>query len=835
MSDYLVITGMSGAGRSTAAAALEDAGLVRDRQHAALAADRGGRGRGPARVHPGPGGARARPGGGARVEEALPAIDALRAQGHRVQLVYLDAPQDVLVRRFEGTRRRHPIAERQVAEAIADERRLLEPVRGTGRRRRRHRRAQRQPAAPARHRALRRRLGARACACRWCPSGTSTACPSTPTSSSTAASCPTPTGSRSCGPCRGSTSRCATSSSARTRRAPFLDRVDDLVGALLPAFEEEGKSYLTIALGCTGGRHRSVALAEELGAPAAGTRGARPSSSTGTSTDERKGPGPRVVAVGGGHGLAATLRAVRLYAGEITAVVSVADDGGSSGRLRRQLDIMPPGDLRKCLVALAEEGSALAAAFEQRFEAEELAGHALGNLVIAGLMAALRRPPEGPRRGRPAARGGGPGGARRLGAGGAQGRGRRRGRSRARPRSCAPPHIRRVSLVPADPPASPVALARAGRGRPGRGRPRVAVHERAGGRGGARAWPRRIRRSPGRRVYVANLRPEGEETAGFDVADHVAALAAHGVEVDVVVADPAAIALGDARRARWWTRRWPRPTGGPTTRRDWRPPSAVWSDRDLMTVRVGINGFGRIGRNFLRAARAQGADVEVVAVNDLTDAATNAHLLRYDTTHGRFGGEVRGRGRRTSWWRAERIRVLAERDPKALPWEELGVEVVVESTGRSPPAPTPPPTSRAGAERVVISAPSKDADATFVMGVNDDSFDPARHVVVSNASCTTNCFVPMVKVLDDAFGVRNGLMTTVHAYTNDQNLLDLPHEDLRRARAAAQNIVPASSGAARATGLVLPAMQGRLDGAALRVPVGGRVDHRLHRPGARAP
>jgi glyceraldehyde 3-phosphate dehydrogenase len=237
-----------------------------------------------------------------------------------------------------------------------------------------------------------------------------------------------------------------------------------------------------------------------------------------------------------------------------------------------------------------------------------------------------------------------------------------------------------------------------------------------------------------------------------------------------------------------------------------------------MTVRVGINGFGRIGRNFLRAARAQGADVEVVALNDLTDAATNAHLLRYDSTHGRFGAEVRAEGDHIVV-DGRPIRVFAERDPKALPWEELGAEIVVESTGHFTSRSAAATHLEGGARRVVISAPSKDADATFVMGVNDDTFDPARHVVVSNASCTTNCFVPMVKVLDDAFGVRNGLMTTVHAYTNDQNLLDLPHSDLRRARAAAVNIVPASSGAARATGLVLPAMAGRLDGAALRVPV----------------
>jgi glyceraldehyde 3-phosphate dehydrogenase len=237
-----------------------------------------------------------------------------------------------------------------------------------------------------------------------------------------------------------------------------------------------------------------------------------------------------------------------------------------------------------------------------------------------------------------------------------------------------------------------------------------------------------------------------------------------------------------------------------------------------MTIRVGINGFGRIGRNFLRAARAQGADVQVVAVNDLTDAATNAHLLRYDTTHGRFGAEVRAEGDHIVV-AGERIRVLAEREPKALPWGELGVQVVVESTGRFTTRDDAAAHLEGGAERVIISAPASGVDATFVMGVNDHTFDPARHVVVSNASCTTNCFVPMVKVVDDAFGIRGGLMTTVHAYTNDQNLLDLPHKDLRRARAAAENTVPASTGAARATGLVLPNMQGRLDGTALRVPV----------------
>jgi glyceraldehyde 3-phosphate dehydrogenase len=237
-----------------------------------------------------------------------------------------------------------------------------------------------------------------------------------------------------------------------------------------------------------------------------------------------------------------------------------------------------------------------------------------------------------------------------------------------------------------------------------------------------------------------------------------------------------------------------------------------------MTVRVGINGFGRIGRNFLRAARHQGADLEILAVNDLTDAATNAHLLRYDTTHGRFAGDVRAEGGDLVVDGA-RIKVLAEREPKALPWGELGVDVVIESTGRFTNRAAAAAHLEGGARRVLISAPAADVDATIVVGVNDGEYDPTRHQVVSSASCTTNCFAPMVKVIDDAFGIVSGLMTTVHAYTNDQNLLDLPHKDLRRARAAARNIVPASTGAAKATGLVLPSMQGRLHGTALRVPV----------------
>jgi glyceraldehyde 3-phosphate dehydrogenase len=237
-----------------------------------------------------------------------------------------------------------------------------------------------------------------------------------------------------------------------------------------------------------------------------------------------------------------------------------------------------------------------------------------------------------------------------------------------------------------------------------------------------------------------------------------------------------------------------------------------------MTVRVGINGFGRIGRNYLRAARAIGADIEVVAINDLTSAETLAHLLKYDSTHGRFGSEVKVDSTQIILDSGP-IAVLAERDPLKLPWGELGVDVVIESTGLFTTRETAAAHLSGGAKRVIVSAPASGVDATFVMGVNDHEFDPEVHVVVSNASCTTNCFAPMVKVLDDAFSIESGLMTTVHAFTNDQNLLDLPHKDLRRARSAPVNIVPASTGAARATGLVLPSMQGRLDGSAFRVPV----------------
>ena len=238
-----------------------------------------------------------------------------------------------------------------------------------------------------------------------------------------------------------------------------------------------------------------------------------------------------------------------------------------------------------------------------------------------------------------------------------------------------------------------------------------------------------------------------------------------------------------------------------------------------MAVRVGINGFGRIGRNFVRSILEQGTDdLVVVAVNDLVPTETNAHLLKYDSTQGTLAQAVACTENSISVGDLT-FRVFAERDPKELPWGDIGVDVVVESTGIFTDRDQAAAHLDGGARRVVISAPAKGADATFVMGVNDDTFDPDAHVVISNASCTTNCFVPMVKVLDDAFGVEKGLMSTVHAYTNDQNLLDLAHRDLRRARSAPVNIVPASTGAARATSLVLSSMKGKLDGSALRVPV----------------
>src|SRR5829696_10457695 len=222
-----------------------------------------------------------------------------------------------------------------------------------------------------------------------------------------------------------------------------------------------------------------------------------------------------------------------------------------------------------------------------------------------------------------------------------------------------------------------------------------------------------------------------------------------------------------------------------------------------MTVRVGINGFGRIGRNFYRAARTAGADIDVVAVNDLVPPETNAHLLQFDSTLGRLDVEVRATDDGIHVG-DDSFKVFAERDPKALPWDDLGVDVVIESTGIFTDGQKAAAHIEGGAKRVIISAPASNVDATFVVGVNDDTFDAASHTVVSNASCTTNCFVPMVKVLDDAFGIDKGLMTTIHAYTNDQGLLDVVNKsgDLLRMRAAAQSIVPNSTGAAKATSLV---------------------------------
>jgi len=240
-----------------------------------------------------------------------------------------------------------------------------------------------------------------------------------------------------------------------------------------------------------------------------------------------------------------------------------------------------------------------------------------------------------------------------------------------------------------------------------------------------------------------------------------------------------------------------------------------------VTVRVGINGFGRIGRNFYRAASAAGrlgADIEVVAVNDLTDNKTLAHLLKYDSILGRFPAEVTYDDENIVVG-GTAIRALAERDPAALPWKDLGVDVVIESTGFFTKAADAHKHVDGGAKKVIISAPASDEDITVVMGANDDLYDPAQHTIISNASCTTNCLAPLAKVLNDTFGIEKGLMTTIHAYTQDQNLQDGPHKDLRRARAAALNIVPTSTGAAKAIGLVLPELKGKLDGYALRVPL----------------
>ena len=237
-----------------------------------------------------------------------------------------------------------------------------------------------------------------------------------------------------------------------------------------------------------------------------------------------------------------------------------------------------------------------------------------------------------------------------------------------------------------------------------------------------------------------------------------------------------------------------------------------------MATRVGINGFGRIGRNYLRAELAKGTDLQIVAVNDLSDPASLAHLLKYDSVTGRLNQDVTVDGQNIIVG-GNVIKVLAERNPEDLPWKELGVDIVIESTGRFTEAEKAKAHIKAGAKKVIISAPATGEDATFVLGVNDELYDNEKHHIISNASCTTNCLAPLAKVFNDTFGIVNGLMTTVHAYTADQNLQDGPHSDLRRARAAAINIVPSTTGAAKAIGLVLPELKGLLDGFALRVPV----------------
>ncbi|MEO3870692.1 type I glyceraldehyde-3-phosphate dehydrogenase [Nonomuraea sp. B12E4] len=237
-----------------------------------------------------------------------------------------------------------------------------------------------------------------------------------------------------------------------------------------------------------------------------------------------------------------------------------------------------------------------------------------------------------------------------------------------------------------------------------------------------------------------------------------------------------------------------------------------------MSIRVGVNGFGRIGRNFWRAVAASGKDIEIVAVNDLTDTATLAHLLKYDSILGRLPYEVKAASDEITV-DGKAIKVFAERDPGKLPWGDLGVDVVLESTGLFTDATKAKVHAENGAKKVIISAPAKNEDVTIVMGVNEGAYDPSSHTIVSNASCTTNCLAPMAKVLHDTFTIEKGLMTTIHAYTQDQNLQDGPHKDMRRARAAALNVVPTSTGAAKAIGLVLPELKGKLDGFAMRVPI----------------
>ncbi|MBX7118294.1 MAG: type I glyceraldehyde-3-phosphate dehydrogenase [Gemmatimonadaceae bacterium] len=236
-----------------------------------------------------------------------------------------------------------------------------------------------------------------------------------------------------------------------------------------------------------------------------------------------------------------------------------------------------------------------------------------------------------------------------------------------------------------------------------------------------------------------------------------------------------------------------------------------------MAIRVGINGFGRIGRQVVRAAKERNADINFIAINDLTDTKTLAHLFKYDSVHGKFDGTV-SRDDDSITLNGDRIKVLKEKDPALLPWKDLGVDIVLEATGRFTKAEDAKKHIAGGAKKVIISAPATGEDITVVLGVNGDKYDAAKHVIVSNASCTTNCVAPMVKVVRDAFGMKHASMVTIHSYTNDQNILDLPHKDLRRARAAALSMIPTSTGAAKATSLVIPEVKGKIDGTSIRVP-----------------
>jgi glyceraldehyde 3-phosphate dehydrogenase len=237
-----------------------------------------------------------------------------------------------------------------------------------------------------------------------------------------------------------------------------------------------------------------------------------------------------------------------------------------------------------------------------------------------------------------------------------------------------------------------------------------------------------------------------------------------------------------------------------------------------MATRIGINGFGRIGRQVLRAAKEQRvADLDFIAVNDLTDTRTLAHLFKYDSVHGTYPGDVEA-GKESIIVDGDEIKILSQKDPGALPWKDLGVDIVLESTGRFTDAAAARKHIDCGAKKVLISAPAKGEDITIVMGVNDDKYDSSKHTIVSNASCTTNCLVPMVKVVRDNFGFKHGSMVTIHSYTNDQQILDLPHKDLRRARAAALSMIPTTTGAAKATSLVIPEVKGKIDGSSIRVP-----------------